>query len=159
MAPQIDVNIVKEGRILRAVKGYDSYQWLKCYNGQYALLNGFSEDSLNAPESGHYAVEIRQATCMDSSICIEVFETNISDLNIKTVHFYPNPAESFVHIESDRVIVGVELIAADGRRYVVEVIPGMLLNIELGEFESGIYTLVLRLSDKEFIMRQLSVLR
>lgn len=96
----IDVSIQKTGRVLKAVKGYDAYQWLGCHNVQYSIVNGETEDSLYAKEPGIFAVEITEAGCKDTSICMEIFSTGINDQTANAISVYPNPFGEKLTFES-----------------------------------------------------------
>jgi hypothetical protein len=88
-----------------------------------------------------------------------VFQTSVSVLESKSAIIYPNPTDSKIHIETKNMIQSIELVAADGKHYLFEILPGTALDIELGELKSGIYTLILRFTNDEVVHQRISIIR
>lgn len=150
--PAIDLSVTKNSRILSAIKGYSSYQWLECINAdQYSVISGEIKDSFNAPDPGSYAVQITDGNCKDTSACIEVFESGISANSEKSIKIYPNPTNSILAIESETEISSLVIMTSDGRLIEFADPDSDYSEIDLSNFTNGIYVLIIKTKSKEIL--------
>lgn len=81
---------LNEASILTASPGA-SYQWLKCDSG-LAPIEGATNQSFQATQSGSYAVVVVNELCSDTSECVDVSVVSISEItDNKSLSVYPNP--------------------------------------------------------------------
>jgi hypothetical protein len=67
------------------------YKWLACSNNN-AVIAGATGQSYTAASNGSYAVVlITKDGCMDTSICVPIIVTGISEAERNIVRLYPNP--------------------------------------------------------------------
>ncbi len=69
-----------------------TYQWLDCNNGIVPIA-GETNQSFTATVSGSYAVELIEDGCVDTSACVTVLVTGITEKPFsESIRVYPNPA-------------------------------------------------------------------
>ncbi len=95
-----------------------SYQWLKCTNGLLPVA-GATNQSFSPPSSGSYAVEVNQASCVDTSSCVDIVLTGISNeiTSMAELSFVPNPNKGELTLisKSSDAISQVSLLDLSGR--------------------------------------------
>ncbi len=75
-----------------------TYQWLDCDNG-FTAIAGETGPIFNASANGHYAVEVTNDNCVDTSACYEVTGIGLVQLEFGTYRVYPNPAHDRLNLE------------------------------------------------------------
>ncbi|MES2593404.1 MAG: T9SS type A sorting domain-containing protein [Bacteroidota bacterium] len=152
----VSTTVTQNGNILTAVSG-NTYQWLECGNGN-TLLNGETNQSYSALNSGNYAVIITNNGCTDTSACYYIgsvgllnneFENNISIL--------PNPANTSVTILSgllNNENITIELINTAGQvvysQNEKKHNPNKaILEIETADLKNGIYFIIIQNGTKQ----------
>tara|TARA_B100000508_G_scaffold141012_1_gene145052 strand:- start:5361 stop:7679 length:2319 start_codon:yes stop_codon:yes gene_type:complete len=111
----IDSSIKVVADTIEAISGYDSYQWLSCFGGGYAVVVGDTTHKLVPSSSGNYAVKIGEKHCVDASSCLAI---SLSPIIIKSVgevkhgpsrFVYPNPFSELLTfdpaLEKARIII------------------------------------------------------
>jgi hypothetical protein len=68
----------------------NSYQWILCSNGN-TVIPGATGQSYTPAGSGSYAVIETKNGCTDTSICVSIVVTGITQVEKNTVRLYPNP--------------------------------------------------------------------
>lgn len=97
VADSIDSKVTAVGPVLTATRKGASYQWKNC-NGQN--IEGATEVSYTAANSGEYAVVITVGNCSKTSVCVPVVITDVNDREFANavLSVYPNPSKGAVTI-------------------------------------------------------------
>ncbi len=91
----LDVTVSVDANILTAAPGFD-YQWLDC-NADFAPVIGENGQSFEA-STGLWAVGVSNGACSDTSACVPVISTGVTDDRSVALSVYPNPAHDLLHI-------------------------------------------------------------
>jgi hypothetical protein len=94
----LDISIIADGSTLTANEtNADSYQWVDCdYN--YSPINGKTNYTFTASESGNYAVIIESNSCVDTSACNSISISGIEDTESLVQSIWPNPTSGQINI-------------------------------------------------------------
>ncbi|MCK5847442.1 MAG: T9SS type A sorting domain-containing protein [Bacteroidales bacterium] len=71
-------------------QNFASYQWLDCNNG-FATLLGDTLQSFSPLLNGDYAVVLSVNGCLDTSVCININNVSIEEIDGNMIKLYPNP--------------------------------------------------------------------
>jgi len=97
----VDLGVSTTGQTITAsaTGGGVSYSWVDCNNG-FAPINGQSAQSFTATTSGDYAVIVSQFGCLDTTACVNVTASGLSEaLSFESVNVYPNPTTGIFYID------------------------------------------------------------
>ena len=133
----IDVSVTIYNETITANASGLNYKWLDCDNN-YSVINGETNQSFSATESGNYAVEITDGICVDTSDCSNIIISNINNVSIDNISVYPNPANTVLNIDGNN-INKIEIVTING--VVVESIQvkNEATKINLSNINKGIY--------------------
>ncbi len=110
-----------------------TYQWLDCNNGNSFIVGETSQNYI-ATANGNYAVIITENSCTDTSACINMTVTGISNFsNDFNINVYPNPSNDLVNIIIGNPIPLVEVEVLD--------VSGKLINKTLLKNGNGVVDL------------------
>lgn len=110
----IDNGATASGTTLTATATGVSYQWIDCATNQ--PLAGVTGQAFTPSVTGNYAVVVSNAQCVDTSACLLVDYTGLTELNSDQIKIYPNPTTSGVfNVDFDGNIEQIILIDALGR--------------------------------------------
>lgn len=149
----VDLGVQENSGTLFADASSASYQWLDCDNN-YAMISGEINQSFTPSQTGNYAVEITDGTCVDTSDCYPVNVNEVLDLSQSTISVYPNPTSGKISIEnpafdhSDRIRIMNTL----GQVVYDEHVQNSMMSIEL-PVSAGIYILTYETQTQEFYTR------
>lgn len=91
-----------------------SYQWIDC--GTNAAITGETSQTFTATGTGNYAVIVSDANCTDTSACVLVDFSGITELNSNLINIYPNPTSNGVFtVDFDGNIDEIIVLDALGR--------------------------------------------
>jgi hypothetical protein len=86
-----DTSVARSGDTLIAQTTQGTYQWVNC-SGGYAVIQGATNRTFVPVASGSYAVILKQDACTDTSACLPVIKTGISEVIAGwSINVYPNP--------------------------------------------------------------------
>jgi hypothetical protein len=106
----VNTNVLKNGNTLTAQSSLGQFQWLNCNNG-YSQLAGENLSVFNMRIDGKFAVEVKELTCLDTSICSQTSYVGISDIvKSNSVLIYPNPNRgefSLQNLSSNKKFVAI----------------------------------------------------
>lgn len=151
----IDNGIVLDGSQLNATALVAAYQWLNCDNN-FTPLPAEVNQFYDATITGTYAVEITQGGCVDTSACVLVDFTAISELDIQSINIYPNPTFGTFTISASDAIESIEILDLLGRTVKV---PMSLIEgtVNASALENGNYMVVVT-TQKGIFTRELTIL-
>ena len=76
-----------------------SYVWLDCADN-FTVINGQTSQSYTPSNSGHYAVQIIENDCIDTSDCVSIHAVEIINNSfIQSLSLYPNPTDGTFTID------------------------------------------------------------
>jgi len=110
----IDGSATANGTQLTATATGVNYQWIDCATGQ--PIAGAIGQGYQPTVTGEYAVIVTDGNCSDTSACLLVDFTGITELNSAAIEIYPNPSNtgSFT-VDFDGVIEDIVVLDALGR--------------------------------------------
>lgn len=94
----VDTNVDLSAETLEALADEATFQWLSCDNN-YAIIPGATDADFTPPQTGFYAVEVTQQSCVDTSACFQVVISNVNALASRHWTIYPNPVSDFLHVK------------------------------------------------------------
>ena len=96
-----------------------TYQWIDCDNANAEIIGETSNIfDFTALSSGNFAVIIAENGCIDTSACLFVDISGISETNLlRSINIYPNPTNGNFTIELDQIEENatIDLIDVQGR--------------------------------------------
>lgn len=147
----VDITTSLNGDTITANNGNGIYRWLYC-NKNYARLYGENDQSLIVKANGNYAVEITENGCVDTSACISVIKSGLSDFEpFEMLVVYPNPSSDNFKIEFGKEVMNavLEVTNIQGNLvYSTQIQNSFEANIRLNE-TAGIYMLTIK--SKEYL--------
>ena len=134
----IDTTITQNGDTLFASETGATYQWLDCNNGN-AIISGETNQSYNPVLSGDYMVIVSKNGCTDTTACINVILTGISELENSFVKIYPNPTGSLLNVVfNQNELFQLKIVAIDGKIIEAKTVVGNT-TIDVSKYPSGMY--------------------
>jgi len=140
-----NASVSTSGLLLNASPTGAAYQWIQC--NPYAVIPGATNQTYTVSANGDYAVVVTQNGCSDTSNCITVSNVGMNEFEIKGISVYPNPTHNKFIISSDNSFqnASLQLLNALGQVvYKQEDISGVVLEVDISKFATGLYTLELR---------------
>ena len=147
----IDVTTSLNGDTINANNRNGTYRWLNC-NKNYAPIFGENDQSFIVKTNGNYAVEITENGCVDTSACISVIKSGLSEFKpLEILVVYPNPSSDNFKIKFGKEVMNAELEVTNvlGKLvYSTHIQNSSEVNIRLNE-TAGIYMLTIK--SKEYL--------
>lgn len=118
----------------------DFFQWYVEGN----LIDGATSQLYYPEVNGSYTVQVMDsAGCYAFADAIWVDYANIGEIEGGAFKLYPNPTQNEVRVSSLHVMSLIEIYSADGKRVYRREINGSEALIELGNYENGLYFMVI----------------
>jgi hypothetical protein len=110
----VDNTTSVSGTTISANASGTTYQWIDCSTND--PIAGETNQSYTPTVTGDYAVIVDDGTCSDTSACVLVDFTGITELNSELISIFPNPTSTGVFtVEFEGNIEEIILIDALGR--------------------------------------------
>lgn len=155
---EVNDTILKSGTTLSAKGIGTSYQWVTCPS--FSAVSGATSSIFAPSTDGDYALIIKNGTCVDTSICMNISGTGIGEINgvDRDILLLPNPAINQTTLSFRKVVhqISIEVISLTG--HVVfsnENFDGQSLNIDLQNLSSGMYLVKIRQEGNGIIIKKL----
>ena len=131
------------------------YQWLDCEN-LYNRIPSATNQFYIASNNGSYALEITVDSCVDTSICYPIANTNIIQNGFgNKLLVYPNPSVGDFYVDLGLKYKSISLSITDLNGNHIQ--HRTYKNIQLIEFKldepSGIYLMVIKSDSKKAVLR------
>lgn len=146
----INDTLVQWGNLLLAEQSADDYTWLDCTNNE--IIAGAVNPQFYPQASGSYAVIMSDGGCVSTGPCFDFEFVGIGERLTADIEVYPNPTHGDCFIRSGGgTIQNVMLSDMTGKTIHHS---GQLQNgctyysLSIQEFPSGMYTLVISLSNQ-----------
>jgi hypothetical protein len=140
---------------IRANASGAQYQWLNCDNS-YTPIPGETDQNFTATNNGHYAVEVNNGLCIDTSNCIEVTGVGILKIDLENgIQAYPNPTSNNVTIDFGNIKYARLLITTimGDVIYNTTNANNRKLTISLDKYATGIYLFEIQHNNQKRIIR------
>lgn len=142
--------IVQSGDTLFANQGFVSYIWY--YNGN--IINGATDYYYVATQNGDYNVISFDGNGCDIEAVAYNVMVGIADLQLQSVHIFPNPVKNIMHIQN---VNGAEISIFNllGDK-VMHLLPDASLKhaaIDVSEFSKGVYMVELKSGSQLYHVR------
>ncbi len=120
-----------------------SYQWVDCDKNYAHVVDAISQTFIPTM-SGNYAVIVTTNDCSDTSDCVTVeVGVSVNDLGIgNRVQLYPNPADSWVTLQTDRALKNATISVVNVVGQIVQqqsAIYGTTFTLNMDGYVEGIY--------------------
>ncbi len=150
----VSSSVTQNGTLLTADEIGATYQWLNC--AEMIPINGATDQSYTATESGDYAVIVDNNGCSETSECVTVIVVGIieSDFGSELL-IYPNPTKGNFTIDLGENTPSVSVTITDLRGKVLysnSFNNSQILNSTLDE-PAGIYLLQIESGEKKAVIR------
>jgi hypothetical protein len=136
-----DTSVTNLGNELIAVAtgGY-TYQWLDCDNGMSPISGATSQNFIPGAK-GHYAVEISNGSCIETSDCYETWPLGVGNsVSNYGLSIYPNPTDDELHIDmGQNVNVNIVITDNTGKEIFNGVAKNQVTTIDMSKLASGVY--------------------
>jgi|GEM_PF-5416755 len=117
-----------------------AYQWLDCDNNSEPIAGATSQSFTMPGITGNYAVRVAKNNCVDTSECLAIDVTGISEAAVMELTIYPNPANSRIFVQSAELKhAELSILDMQGRTVLQQQATGALTEISIECFEKGIY--------------------
>ena len=147
----IDVTIIQNGGTLTSNAVGTNYQWIDCNTN--TIITGATNSTFTPTVDGSYAVIISVSDCADTSICRNIANVSVNEINLNEIIIHPNPAKNELKIDSDLTIKSVLILNSIGKK--VNLKQNSNNTFDLSHLEPGVYTLKINtengLVNKRFI--------
>ena len=88
----VNVSVTQSGATLMAQAGNASFSWLECVGNGYNVIPGETNASFTPAQNGDFAVEVTQNGCVDTSLCINVINVGVNEIEAgRGLVVFPNP--------------------------------------------------------------------
>ena len=154
----VDTAVTVSGAKLTASSICDSYQWLDCDNN-FSVITDATNQTYTAIVEGNYAVELSQDGCIDTSLCYNITNIGMDELNNSTVFsIYPNPNDGSFIIKTDLVEdnIQMEVFNIEGKLIISRTLVGSEIRgktISLSDLNNGMYYIKMHFSDKTYTQK------
>jgi hypothetical protein len=119
-----------------------SYQWINCEGN--TPIAGATSDTYQANTSGDYAVIVTLGGCSDTSACVNVDFSSLSEFVETSVSVFPNPATNKLKVSWSGEVNAIQMADLSGRIVWEAVsVSGQHMEIDLSRLDKGIYELQL----------------
>ena len=138
MGQQIDDALSTNVDTVFAASGYSNYDWYDCTSN--TLVGSGAENWVEVGYDGDfYAVITDSQGCSVTTECVTVDFTKVLELSNLQLTVFPNPTTGKVSIQTDYMIVSIEVYDNSGRLILTESLSDN--QVDLSEFARGTYLL------------------
>ncbi len=141
--PPINTTVQTNMATISAQLAGAAYQWLDCDQNWQAIPSANAQ-SFTATTSGNYAVEIRVIACKDTSSCVNISLTAMTESIVEFVEVFPNPTKGVfaVRFRSAPESADLRLFDCAGKLLEEHSLSAIeFFEIDLSERSKGIYLL------------------
>lgn len=143
----LDVSTSQNEDTLLANATGASYQWINCADNSF--INGETNASFIATESGDYAVIVTENNCVDTSACVNVTinTVGIQSLVEEAMFLYPNPVkDACTIINFENNIDELRILDISGKQ--IDSFKPKSANLNFSAYPSGIYFVQIHIDGK-----------
>lgn len=117
-----------------------TYQWLDCANGLQPIL-GATGQNYTPTIGGSFAVAVQYQGCSDTSVCVTVSFTGISDPLSNHCKIFPNPSNGVLNLTLPDASKSLSytIYSSDGRTIKEGVLITKTTKLDLSSLSNGVY--------------------
>lgn len=132
-----DLSTTVTGTSISANNSAATYQWLDCDNA-YAIIAGETGSSYTATLSGNYAVQLSENGCVDTSACINMDFSGLTDQIFGSqFEIYPNPTNGIVQVKGSGNYL-IQVTDVSGKIMLVQQ-ANTTATLDLNDMSKGVY--------------------
>jgi hypothetical protein len=129
--------------------GNGTITWLNCDSNQ--LVDGATSDTFVPNTSGTYAAIVTIGNCSDTTNCVSAVVNGIQEISNEQVRIYPNPTNNMLNIAfTSEAKYALSLHDMHGRTLFKVNGQGMFTSVDLSNYSSGLYILIVNLGEWTF---------
>ena len=137
----IDVATTVSGGTITADQTGATYQWVDCDNGNSAIADEDGQ-SFAPASSGNYAVEVTLNGCTETSNCVNMMVTGISEANAAELNIFPIPASQQLNVVCSEDVHALHVYAVSGQ--LLATYAQNTKAIDVSGLSNGMYLLVVQ---------------
>ncbi|MEN8928635.1 MAG: LamG-like jellyroll fold domain-containing protein [Flavobacteriales bacterium] len=144
----VNDSVYRTGGRIDSYDVFATHQWVRC-DSNFAPIAGETNRFIIATQAGDYAVIVSRGSCIDTSDCINIQLSSLSETSINNLfEVYPNPASSFLTINNleNRNITAISIIDIRGK-LVTNKAGFISKNLNIQSLERGVYFLKIETKD------------
>ena len=143
------------GDTITANNAIANHQWLDCDDG-YSIILGETSQSFTATKSGHYAVELTENGCIDTSLCVSIITTGVLENDFgEQLMIYPNPFKTTYTIDLGAVHEEVTITVHDLSGRLIQTVgysDAQIIDLNLHE-PPGVYLLTIESTKSSIVVK------
>lgn len=145
----IETALIQNGDTLWSAEPNATYQWLNC-DSNYRPIPNANSAYFVATQTGNYACEIRKNSCVDTTLCYNMFVNSLEETLHSKIKVYPNPIKNEVRIQilPTSSISQIRIVNSAGQLIENTSIQSETL-INTSNWEKGIYFIQI-IDDRQF---------
>lgn len=137
----IDVAVSQNGGTLSADQTGATYQWVDCDNSNAPIANETNQD-FTPSASGNYAVEITINGCTETSDCLNMIVTGITEANAAELNIFPIPTTQLLNVVCSEDVQALHVYAVSGQ--LLATYAQNTKAIDVSGLSAGMYLLVVQ---------------
>ncbi len=136
----VDDSVYRVGGRITSYDTWADHQWIRCDSNNLPIA-GETNRFIDVTSPGDYAVIVTRGSCIDTSDCVSINPSSISENSINNdFEIYPNPTTAELNINNmeDRIITNITLIDVSGKMVMnTRSLGNSTLNVQ--SLENGVY--------------------
>lgn len=110
----VDDSVYRVGPRITSIDTWADHQWVRCDSG-FAPIVGENNRFIIANQPGDYAVIVGRGNCKDTSECVSISLTSITEHHpLSKVFIYPNPVMDVLKIEAQFSLKEITIYSLNG---------------------------------------------
>ncbi len=150
----VDDSVYRVGGRITSYDTWADHQWIRCDSNNLPIA-GETNRFIDVTSPGDYAVIVTRGSCIDTSDCVNINPSSISENSINDdFEIYPNPTTAVLNINNieDRIITNITLIDVSGKMVMnTRSLGNSTLNVQ--SLENGVYFIKIETEDGTALKR------
>jgi hypothetical protein len=149
----IDATTSLSAETITATEASASYQWVDCDNANAPIANETNQ-SFTATANGNYAVVVTVGACNEMSACVNIASVGLRDITSINYTVQPNPTTGLFTVTANTSeAMTVKVYDMIGKLIVSQSTVNNSSNIDLSNYENGVYSLTIETANKKSTSR------
>ncbi|MEO6167757.1 MAG: T9SS type A sorting domain-containing protein [Chitinophagales bacterium] len=110
----LDVSTTVTDATITVNNSFSNFKWIDCNNGNLPIP-GANGPSYTATQNGSYAVIVSNEICSDTSDCVDILNTGLSNTPKDAFEVYPTTFTNYIHIQHATGHEKFELLSTTGQ--------------------------------------------
>ncbi len=151
-----DITTSLKDNTITANNAHAGYQWLDC-DDNYAVIPNETGRSFTPTSNGHYAVELSENGCVDTSDCVAITRVAVVNHSFEEeLIAYPNPTNGDFTIDLGKEYSEVQMSITDITGKTIETkkfTQAQVIKLTLPPEASGVYFVSIKTTEKNAVIR------